>query len=201
MSKYFKGKRFFQRRQGGISSGHILGLVLILGLSAYLHHQPKYVSYSEPQANESEPNVIERITPRTPDELSTYAIELINRDRLAHGLPELALNELLMQAAQNHAEDMSNRDYYSHTTPEGRTPTDRFAQIGGTGGVGENIAKITGYTNRLSLTEETLAELQVGWMNSPGHRQNLLNPDYSSVGYGIVLNPSQGKVYAVQKFQ
>lgn len=71
----------------------------------------------------------------------SYALTLVNRDRALNGLGQLVEDPLLSQAAQNHAQDMLNRHYYAHISPEGRTPRDRFHQVGGNPriGVGENI--------------------------------------------------------------
>ena len=94
---------------------------------------------------------------------------------------------------------MLTRNYFAHVTPEGKTPTDRFVQIGGKGGAGENIAQQTGALG-ISLNYGLLERLQKGWMYSKGHRQNLLKPDYTRFGYGIVVDPLSGKAYAAQEF-
>ncbi len=77
-------------------------------------------------------------------EIRGFALQLVNRDRQLKGLPPLVADELLTQTAQRHAEDMLKRRYFSHTTPEGRSPMDRFIALGGRGGVGENITKQNG---------------------------------------------------------
>ncbi|WP_242541978.1 CAP domain-containing protein [Leptolyngbya sp. Cla-17] len=74
------------------------------------------------------------------------ALALVNRDRQLNGLLPLVEDPLLSQSSQQHSQDMMSRNYYAHVTPEGRTPTDRFTQVGGRGGVGENIMQQTGGT-------------------------------------------------------
>ncbi|XFA73997.1 CAP domain-containing protein [Thermosynechococcaceae cyanobacterium Okahandja] len=127
------------------------------------------------------------------------ALRLVNRDRRLNGLPPLVEDTLLSQAAQLHAQDMLTRNYYAHVTPEGKTPTDRFAQLGGRGGVGENIVQLTGSIG-ITLNYKLIEQFQKSWMYSQGHRENLLNPEYTRFGYGIVADPSTGRAYAVQNF-
>jgi len=116
--------------------------------------------------------------------------------------PKLIVAQQLAQAAQLHAEDMKARNYYDHVTPEGKTPTDRLAALGGQGGVGENIMRQEGSIGTASrLTWGLVETYQKGWMYSDGHRANLLNPHYTKVGYGIVADPMAGRIYAVQNFQ
>ena len=138
-------------------------------------------------------------TQRSLPQLRQFALSLVNRDRQLNGLSPLVEDPLLSQAAQEHSQDMLARNYFAHFTPEGKTPTDRFAQIGGKGGAGENIAKQTGSLG-ISLNYGLLERLQKGWMYSTGHRQNLLKPDYVRFGYGIVVDPLSGQAYAAQEF-
>lgn len=140
--------------------------------------------------------------PRSLPELRAFALKLINRDRQLNGLSPLVEDPLLAQTAQLHAEDMKARNYYAHVTPEGKTPTDRFVALGGQGGVGENIMLQSGSVGSVSFLSWGLVEnFQKSWMYSDGHRANLLNPQYTKVGYGIVADPTTGKIYAVQNFQ
>lgn len=129
-----------------------------------------------------------------------YALDLVNRDRSANGLPPLIPSPLLDQVAQNHAQDMLERGYYDHYSPEGSTPEDRYILQGGNPkvGVGENLMS---YQNsRISgLSAPLLNMFQVTWMDSPHHRTNILTPDYKGFGYGVVLG-ADGKLYAVQMF-
>jgi uncharacterized protein YkwD len=135
-------------------------------------------------------------------ELRSFALNLVNRDRQLNGLLPLVEDPLLSQLAQLHAKDMMKRNYYAHVTPEGRTPTDRFAVIGGQGGVGENIMLLSGSLGTgATLNLGTIESFQKSWMYSDGHRANLLKPEYTRLGYGIVSDLVQGKVYAVQNFQ
>jgi uncharacterized protein YkwD len=133
------------------------------------------------------------------DQLRAFALELVNRDRVLNQTGKLTLDNLLSEAAQLHAEDMSQRNYFNHVTPEGKNPRDRFLAAGGSKlvAVGENISRSGSRT--ASLTYGIAEELQRGWMYSNGHRENLLTKEYKKFGYGIATS-ADGKLYAVQMF-
>ncbi|WP_324765481.1 CAP domain-containing protein (plasmid) [Sinorhizobium meliloti] len=131
-------------------------------------------------------------------ELRAQALSLVNAARKQHGLNPLQSTEILNSAAQAHAEDMLRRNYYSHTSPEGETISDRYRDRGGSRWkkVAENIARCTGCPAVPSASR--VAELQQGWMNSPGHRQNILANGLESFGFGII--GESGREFAVQTF-
>lgn len=99
-----------------------------------------------------------------------------NAQRSGNGVASLRLNSQLNQAAQAKADDMADRNYWSHTTPEGKEPW-WFIDTAGYpySTVGENLAY------GFSSSSTTVA----GWMNSPGHKANLLNITFQDVGFGI----------------
>lgn len=100
-----------------------------------------------------------------------------NQQRAANGLGSLSLNSTLSQAAQAKAADMAANDYWSHNSPSGATP---WTFIGAAGysyqTAGENLAY--GFTS----SSDTIT----GWMNSAGHRANILNTSFTEVGFGII---------------
>lgn len=104
-----------------------------------------------------------------------------NNQRIANGLGALALNGQLNQAAQAKANDMAARNYWSHNTPDGQTPW-TFVSAAGYDyqAVGENLAY------GFATSNDTIT----GWMNSPGHRANILNSNYLDVGFGIINIPN-----------
>jgi uncharacterized protein YkwD len=132
--------------------------------------------------------------------LDRYALDLVNRSRQSQQLSPLRLDPLLSHAAQNHAEDMAQRAYFQHTSPEGKSPTDRYAAVGGRGGAGENIAFIEGISNQVQVITVANFFHQI-WMKSPHHRDNLLASRYRWFGYGYAVDPRRRKVYAVQMFR
>lgn len=187
-------------------SKYILGYILLLVCLVYSYKDTFYFNNGlgavDWSIGKPKVNLWNAHNTRSLTELRVFALELINRDRQLNRLPPLVEDSLLAQSAQSHAEDMKDRNYYAHLTPEGRIPTDRFASIGGQGGVGENImlqSQSIGISSRLSWG--LVENFQKSWMYSNGHRANLLNPHYTRVGYGIVSDPMTGKVYAVQNFQ
>lgn len=107
---------------------------------------------------------------------------LINRERTQRGLPPLRENALLSAASLEHSRDMVEQRYFEHTSPDGRTVGDRLRAIGYARGVtasaGENIAY--GYSR-----ESTPAAIVTLWMQSPGHREDILRPSFTEIGIGI----------------
>lgn len=99
-----------------------------------------------------------------------------NSQRTSNSLGALGLNAQLDQAAQTKANDMVARDYWSHNTPDGQAPWTFIVNAGyDYQTAGENLAY--GF--------DTAAATLTGWMNSPGHRANILNTSYLEVGFGI----------------
>lgn len=104
-------------------------------------------------------------------------VALTNAERTAQRLAPLAVDALLTTAAQAHSDDMVARAFYSHTSPDGSQPWDRAAAAGSERRtIGENIA----------CGQRSPAEVVRGWMNSPGHRANILKPDFTHIGIGLV---------------
>jgi uncharacterized protein YkwD len=100
-----------------------------------------------------------------------------NAQRTSNTLSSLHLNSALNQAAQAKAADMAANNYWAHTSPTGKTPWTFIAASGYSySTAGENLAY--GFTT----SSETIS----GWMNSPGHRANILNGSYADVGFGIL---------------
>ncbi|MBD1876998.1 CAP domain-containing protein [Nodosilinea sp. FACHB-131] len=132
-------------------------------------------------------------------ELRALALEVANRDRQVNGLPPLVEDPLLSQVAQRHAEDMLARQFYDHVNPDGQDPSARYIAAGGQVGAGENIMQQKG-TIPMALSLGLVEEYQQGWMESPGHRENLLTPRYTTFGYGIVASATGTEIYAVQMF-
>ncbi len=102
-------------------------------------------------------------------------VELTNEFRAENGLSGLTLNPLLTTAADNHSQNMAILDFFDHTGADGSSIGDRVAATGyNYSTAGENIA--AGYS--------TPEEVVQGWIDSPGHRANLLNSDFTEIGVG-----------------
>jgi uncharacterized protein YkwD len=113
-------------------------------------------------------------TPRP--ELEARMLELVNRERRANGLRELAADPELTEVARKHSGDMFARGYFAHETPEGRSPFDRMSADG---------VKFMTAGENLALAP-TLQVAHNGLMKSPGHRANILAKDFGRVGIGIL---------------
>lgn len=123
----------------------------------------------------------------TADEKEVF--ELINAKRIANGLSALKIDDELQNVARIKAQDMVNKNYFSHTSPTYGSPFDMIKSFGITyKTAGENIA---GNSNNSSAVN--------AWMNSEGHRANILNSSFNYTGIGIVSSPKYGKIY-VQMF-
>lgn len=125
--------------------------------------------------------------------LGTYeqqVVDLVNQERAAAGLSALKVNSELSAVAEKKAEDMAVNNYFSHTSPTYGSPFDMMKQFGiSYTAAGENIA----------MGQKTPADVMNGWMNSEGHRANILNTSYTEIGVGYVTN-SNGTGYWVQEF-
>ena len=114
------------------------------------------------------------------DDLADQVVVLVNEQRVDAGCPPLAIDERLVAAAQGHSEDMAANDFFSHTGSDGSQPWDRMDEEGYRWSrAAENIA--AGYP--------TAEQAVAAWMNSPGHRNNILNCDLVDTGVGHVYLP------------
>jgi uncharacterized protein YkwD len=112
-------------------------------------------------------------------------IRLTNLERAKHDLPALKSNAELNRAADNHAEKMADKGFFSHYGRDGSKPWDRAEDVGyDSRGFGENIAR----------GQRTPEEVVDAWMNSSGHRANILSSRFEDIGVGYEDN------YWVQSF-
>lgn len=145
----------------------------------------------------------------------------INAIRSDAGLQPLGWSAPLLPIARAHSADMIARDYFAHNNPDGQGPVERYAARGfqcrtpitatrfATGG--ENIAQTHLYTGYRTFpdgrrvpygarSEAAIAERVVdGWMNSPGHRDNILRAYWKTEAIGVIID-AQGRVFATQNF-
>jgi uncharacterized YkwD family protein len=114
-------------------------------------------------------------------DIERKVVELVNQARKANGLPELILNEKLSNVARVKANDMADNSYFSHTSPTYGSPFDMMRQFGiSYRTAGENIA----------MGQTTAQQVFDAWMNSEGHRANILNPSFTEIGVGYSANGS-----------
>lgn len=150
------------------------------------------------------------------EEVEKLVHQKINEERKQKDLPKLDYSVKLEDIAYKHSKDMAKNNYFAHTSPSGQTMSERYEQANyicsiDTGSViqqgAENIAQ-TWYQEPISSrngtvlheSEEEVAEgLVTQWMNSPGHRKNILKPYWNNEGIGIYVT-EDGKVFATQNF-
>ena len=130
------------------------------------------------------------------DRIREEIVEQTNALRRENGLPALTMDDDLMHAAQVRAEEAAANLAYRHTRPNGSS-FKSVLRYSGSMTAGENIGM---KDDNLKGVPENLAEIQVdSWANSSGHRQNMLDADYTAAGAGIAQDPF-GMYYIVQLF-
>ena len=126
------------------------------------------------------------------DTITRKVIRLTNRERRREGLDKLSFNSRLQQAAQDHVEDMDRSGrYLGHDSSDGRELRDRIDAVDYDWSyIAENAA--SGQASPKRAVE--------AWMNSPGHRANILNPDITDIGVGYAIDDVSATPYWVQNF-
>lgn len=130
---------------------------------------------------------LDSVTDKTKD-VEQYILLYTNIERKSFGVDELREDDYLFGVARKHSLDMAENDYFDHVNLQGRDPSERAGVP-----IGENIGMMptgniigVGY---VSSNAESIAKAQVqSWMQSPGHRSNILNRDYDSLGVGVAYD-------------
>lgn len=147
------------------------------------------VKPNKPQPDIKPNNPIPDINTGTKSSIEMEVVELVNIERQKSGLAPLTHSNELSRVAKAKSQDMANNNYFSHNSP---TYGDPFAMMRSFGiqykTAGENIAK--GYSSAQSVVR--------GWMNSSGHRENILNPSFGKIGVGYIN--ANGSTYWTQMF-
>ncbi|MBQ9519394.1 MAG: hypothetical protein IJR59_05835 [Firmicutes bacterium] len=164
------------------------------GYSVYKRTTQKKTTIAEPKTEQTTQTVqttkqntsaVQNVDVSTAQQI----LSLVNSQRAANGLSLLTLNTNLSRVAQAKAEDMKNKNYFSHNSPTYGSPFDMMKSFGiSYRAAGENIAK----------GQKTPSAVMTAWMNSSGHRKNILNANYTQLGIGYVYN--NGSPYWVQMF-
>lgn len=153
-----------------------------------------------------------------PTDLAKRIHAQINERRAKHGLRTLRWNNSLSRIALKHSRDMANRNYLGHDTPEGISFSDRYRQAGYTCEIrignqvhagAENLALGRLYNSMITRNgvadyhwnsvQQIALNTVDGWMNSPGHRENILAPHWRQEGIGIEIGPGN-RIYITQNF-
>ncbi|MDQ5922992.1 MAG: hypothetical protein QG598_49 [Bacillota bacterium] len=160
---------------------------------------PSTTPQQKPESTPSTPSTTPQQKPEsTPEQkpstdFSSYqqqVLDLVNAERTKRGISALTLDSNLSSVATKKSQDMVNKNYFDHTSPTYGSPFDMMKQFGiSYRTAGENIAK----------GQKTPQEVVTAWMNSEGHRKNILNPNFTNLGVGIAKD-SKGTTYWTQMF-
>jgi uncharacterized protein YkwD len=145
--------------------------------------------------------------------LERHIWNFTNEKRIQNGLGRVEYAPRIVDPARNHAQNMAKHDYVGHTQPNGQTGEERYSDVCNYRGSGYSFGEnaIAGWygerfeawkTGEVVDTEDEkeLAKYLVeGWMNSQGHRENILNPSWGELGVGVYKR-DDGKVFAAQTF-
>ncbi len=153
--------------------------MLAVFAGALLAAPPALAEQACPAANATPANAAKR-------EIIRGTLCQLNRERAHNGLRALKLNKRLARAARRHAHDMARRNYFSHDTLGGGSFVDRIRRAGYLEGartwtVGENLAWGSQGFSRPRMIMRM-------WMNSPGHRANILSPSFREIGIGVAYD-------------
>ena len=167
-----------------------LGLKYQPILEKYLNQLPYqnlvYLITPEPSSEESVSiEIPEKAEFKADPETEKIMLDLVNRERTKRGLSALKADNLLRDVGRAHCLDMFERSYFSHYTPEGASPFDRMQKAKIQYLVaGENLA----YAPTVEIAHQ-------GLMNSQGHKENILRPEFGTLGVGVIDGGLSGKMF------
>lgn len=165
-------------------------VTLLVGLCLLVQPATLYAqdAPADPPPDDAPPASLPDVTDAT-QQFREHVIQLTNAERTAQSLPSLTENPELTLAAQAHAAWMASSSCFAHVCPGELEFDNRITQAGYSWNwVAENIA--AGYP--------TPEQVLTGWMNSPGHRANILNPNLQEIGVGVIQDGP--RPYWVQDF-
>jgi uncharacterized protein YkwD len=184
----------------GVTDGHLGGA--ITDTSGGREQELSKARRIDPRVLEQAPNLNEGVAGATdcanadlqPDATNLPTISdatfcLLNAERTSRGLSVLSPDRQLQRAALGHGGDMVDHQYFAHEGRDGSQPAERIRSAGYLSGggawrIGENLAWGTGDL-------ATPRAIMAAWMNSPGHRANILQPQYRQIGFGVIAgNPT-----------
>lgn len=159
-----------------------------------------------PQTNPIEqPITTPETTPVVPDvpsssgvfmgEVEQIIFQRVNEERAKAGVAPLSYNSTMELYGRIKSQDMGDRDYFDHKNPEGELITAQMQRDGVSYSAwGENIA----YRSGITTATEVANSFMTNWMNSTGHRENILSNNFSGIGVGVYND--NGTIYATQEF-
>jgi uncharacterized protein YkwD len=127
--------------------------------------------------------------------LERQLLSLIDRERADHGLSALKTDTILTDAARGHSEEMEAKNYFNHVSPTRavRSPMDRYTRAGG------RAPSISLAENIYMSSRASASAAHQAFMQSPGHRENILDRSWRKVGVGIRIN-DRGEIWVTEMF-
>ncbi|MBZ9606334.1 LysM peptidoglycan-binding domain-containing protein [Clostridium estertheticum] len=122
--------------------------------------------------------------------LEKEVVTLVNQERAKQGLAPLKDNWELSRVARYKSGDMGDKNYFSHTSPTYGSPFDMMKNFG---------IKYTSAGENIAMGQQTAASVMKSWMNSPGHKANILSKNFTEIGVGVAKDKS-GTIYWTQQF-
>ncbi|MFF1546160.1 CAP domain-containing protein [Streptomyces sp. NPDC058291] len=141
--------------------------------------KPQSTPSESKRATEAPQRVESPVTVSAEAQAAAEVLSLVNEERTKVGCSPLAANSALSDLAGKFSDDMAARGFFDHTDPDGASPWDRAAKAGISDLGGENIAR----------GQADAAAVMAAWMNSPGHKANILNCDFKTLGVGVHFGP------------
>jgi uncharacterized protein YkwD len=132
------------------------------------------------------------VAPAPSGGVTTQVVTLTNAERAKAGCGPLTVNATLTSVAQAHSQDMATNNYFEHNSQDGRTPFDRMTAAG---------YRYSTAAENIAAGQRTPQDVMTAWMNSPGHRANILNCALRQIGVGYATDSSSRYgVYWTQDF-
>lgn len=128
--------------------------------------------------------------PSNLSDMEQEVLKLVNKVRSENGLSPLAWADDVANVARAHSKDMIDRSFFSHTNPDGLSPFDRL---------NNNGISFRSAAENIAYGQRTAEAVMDAWMNSSGHRANILNKNITEIGIGAVKNQN-GTIYWTQVF-
>lgn len=122
--------------------------------------------------------------------MENQVVTLVNQQRARYGLQTLTQNWQLSRIARYKSQDMVNKNYFGHTSPTYGSPFTMMQNFG---------IRFTAAGENIAMGQRSAQEVMNAWMNSPGHRANILSPAYNQIGVGVAKT-SSGVYYWTQEF-
>ncbi|OAA86904.1 SafA/ExsA family spore coat assembly protein [Clostridium ljungdahlii] len=122
--------------------------------------------------------------------MENQVVQLVNQARVNSGLQPFTANWELSRVARYKSQDMANKGYFDHTSPTYGSPFTMMQNFG---------IKFTAAGENIAMGQRTAQDVMNSWMNSPGHRANILNPSFNQIGVGLAKS-SNGTCYWTQQF-